>query len=346
MDALTNAAQQTSSITVRTGFRASGLLQDENGRVNGAVLSGRDGERATITAKETVLCTGGTGGLFKVTTNPASALGDALAMAASCGALLSDMEFVQFHPTALDIDRDPAPLATEALRGEGSILINRSGTPFMANYHASAELAPRDEVARAIQAERLAGRGAYLDARAAVGSDFPEHFPTVFDACQSAGIDPRTEPMPVATAAHYHMGGITSDLWGRSSLDGLSVCGECASTGAHGANRLASNSLLEAVVFSERISRRLSGDGPSSLNTSAGKVLPPLAAELLQDLRHEMATHCGVIRSKDGLGALLDWIEISESTHGPSRPLLTARLMAASAYDRKESRGGHHRTDY
>jgi len=346
MDALTNAAQQTSSITVRTGFRASGLLQDQNGRVNGAVLSGRDGERATITAKETVLCTGGTGGLFKVTTNPASALGDALAMAASCGALLSDMEFVQFHPTALDINRDPAPLATEALRGEGSILINGSGTPFMANYHASAELAPRDEVARAIQAERLAGRGAYLDARAAVGSDFPEHFPTVFDACQSAGIDPRTEPMPVATAAHYHMGGIASDLWGRSSLDGLSVCGECASTGAHGANRLASNSLLEAVVFSERISRRLSGDGPSSLNTSAGKVLPPLAAELLQDLRHEMATHCGVIRSKDGLGALLDWIEISESTHGPSRPLLTARLMAASAYDRKESRGGHHRTDY
>ncbi|MEM9667568.1 MAG: L-aspartate oxidase [Pseudomonadota bacterium] len=346
MDALITAVQKTTSIIIRTGLRACALLQSAEGRVGGAVMTDERGQHVSVTAAETVLCTGGTGGLFKVTTNPASALGDALAMAASCGALLSDTEFVQFHPTALDIDQDPAPLATEALRGEGSILIDQAGTPFMAKYHELAELAPRDEVARAIQAERLAGRGAYLDARAAVGADFPEHFPTVFSACQSANIDPRTDPMPVATAAHYHMGGIVSDLWGKSTLGGLSVCGECASTGAHGANRLASNSLLEAVVFADRTSRRLLNSELEATFASEALVQPNLPIEILQHLRAKMANLCGVIRTKAGLTELVDWIEQMQDEHGNARPLTASKLIAAAALAREESRGGHHRTDY
>lgn len=346
MEALTTAVEQYESIDVRVGLRASALLQDDNGRICGGTLTDGSGIHTTITAGETVLCTGGSGGLFKVTTNPASALGDALAMAAECGVLLADTEFIQFHPTALDINRDPAPLATEALRGEGSILVDRTGTPFMSRYHELAELAPRDEVARAIQAEHLSGRGAYLDARAAVGSSFPEHFPTVFQACQSADIDPRSEPMPVATAAHYHMGGIVSDIWGKSTLNGLSVCGECASTGAHGANRLASNSLLESVVFAERISRHLQSIETHPQRASSASIAPTLPDDDIQTLRVKMATQCGVIRSKSGLEDLLNWIDDKQIEIGCAKPLLSAKLIAAAALERKESRGGHHRTDY
>ena len=236
MDALTVAAKETPSINLIETAKAVALMQDGNGRIAGAALRHGDGSLSPRIARETVLCTGGTGGLFAVTTNPPEARGDALAMGFETGALIADTEFVQFHPTALDVGRDPAPLATEALRGEGCKLLNADGTRFMSRYHKDAELAPRDEVARAIHAERAAGRGAFLDAREAIGAHFPEHFPTVFNACRLAKIDPRISPMPVSTAAHYHMGGIVSDFWGRSSLAGLSVCGECASTGAHGAN--------------------------------------------------------------------------------------------------------------
>ena len=346
MDALTAAAKQTASITLIETARAISLFQDDSGRVAGVALRFTDGHLAAHTARETVLCTGGTGGLFKVTTNPAGARGDALSMAFDVGALIADTEFVQFHPTALDVDRDPAPLATEALRGEGSVLRNADGTAFMARYHKDAELAPRDEVARAIQSERLAGRGTFLDAGQAVGTDFPEHFPTVFNACRLAGIDPRTTPMPISTAAHYHMGGIVSDFWGRSSLNGLSVCGECASTGAHGANRLASNSLLEAVVFAHRISQRLRDadlDAPKASHTIIPADLP---YDTLQTLRLKMAEHCAVVRTHDGLSSLLSWIDNAEAEHGPARALTAAKLIAAPALARKESRGGHYRKDF
>ena len=238
MDALVAAVAAAPHITVIEGVRATGLMQDANLQVAGVILRDTAGTLSTRTARETVLCTGGSGGLFQVTTNPPEARGDAVAMAWEAGALIADLEFVQFHPTAIDIGRDPAPLATEALRGEGATLHNRDGTAFMAAYHDLAELAPRDEVARAVHTERLSGRGAFLDCRKAVGEHFPDHFPTVYGTCMSAGIDPRIEMIPVAPAAHYHMGGIVPDFWGRSSLDGLSVCGECTSTGVHGANRL------------------------------------------------------------------------------------------------------------
>ena len=346
MDALVAAVAASTHITVIEGVRAVGLLQDSNRRVAGVVLRDSSGTLTTQTARQTVLCTGGTGGLFQVTTNPREARGDAIAMTYEAGALIADVEFVQFHPTAIDIGRDPAPLATEALRGEGATLRNRDGKRFMANYHTLEELAPRDEVARAIHSERAAGRGAFLDCRTAVGTHFPEHFPTVFAACKSAGIDPRFDMIPIAPAAHYHMGGIVADFWGRSTLNGLSVCGECTSTGAHGANRLASNSLLEAVVFSHRIAQHLRDADLETPGPSAATVPASLPHDALQVLRGEMSAKCGVVRDAAGLGELMETIEILREAHGPARPLITAGLMATAALARKESRGGHFRSDF
>ena len=346
MDALVAAVAASTHITVIEGVRAVGLLQDDKHRVAGVVLRDSSGNLTTQTARQTVLCTGGTGGLFQVTTNPREARGDAIAMAYEAGALIADVEFVQFHPTAIDIGRDPAPLATEALRGEGATLRNRDGKRFMANYHTLEELAPRDEVARAIHSERASGRGAFLDCRSAVGNHFPEHFPTVFSACKSAGIDPRFEMIPIAPAAHYHMGGIVADFWGRSTLNGLSVCGECTSTGAHGANRLASNSLLEAVVFSHRIAQHLRDAELDAPGASTAHVPASLPHDALQILRGEMSSKCGVVRDATGLNQLIGTIETLRTVHGSARPLVTAGLMATAALARKESRGGHFRSDF
>lgn len=345
MQALTYAIAAASHIEVIENAKALSLLQDGQGRIAG-VLAKRGEQTEQITATETVLCTGGSGGLYSITTNPRSSRGDAIAMGYVAGALVADAEFVQFHPTAIDVGRDPAPLATEALRGEGAILLDRSGRAFMRDYHEMGELAPRDEVARAIHAERLAGRGAFLDCRKAVGSHFPEHFPTVFNACMEAGIDPRTAPIPVAPAMHYHMGGLVTDMWGRTTLEGLSACGEATSTGAHGANRLASNSLLEAVVFAERVARRLANAELSDRSVAHADAPIDLAPDQLEDLRSRMHTHVGVIRNAQGLTDTLTWIEDRISSHGLSRALLSARLIAAAALARQESRGGHYRSDF
>ena len=346
MGALTAAVNDADHITLRWPYRAVGLLQDDAGRVSGIVTKDKHGKLAPLTARHTVLCTGGSGGLFRVTTNPPQSRGDALAMAYKAGALVADPEFVQFHPTAMDVGLDPAPLATEALRGEGAILRNRAGIPFMENYHPKAELAPRDEVARAIHSEISAGKGAFLDATVAVGKEFPAHFPTVFAACMAAGIDPRIKPIPVAPAAHYHMGGVVADTWGSSTLDGLSVCGECTSTGAHGANRLASNSLLEAVVFAARIAQRLKLSKLAQPGGSSSFIPQELPAEDLMKLRIGMAEKCGVVRTADGLTSLIEDVERMEDRHGPARALVTAGLMARAALAREESRGGHFRSDH
>ncbi|MCI4644280.1 MAG: L-aspartate oxidase [Hyphomonadaceae bacterium] len=346
MDALVAAVAANPHITVIEGAKAVALLQDSLGRVAGVITTDKQGASNTLVARETVLCTGGSGGLFEVTTNPPSARGDALAMAIRAGALLADLEFVQFHPTAMDVGRDPAPLATEALRGDGAILRNADGSAFMARYHEMAELAPRDEVARAIHTERMAGRGAFLDAREAVGAHFPEKFPTVFAACQATGFDPREAPIPIAPAAHYHMGGIISDFWGASSLDGLSVCGECASTGAHGANRLASNSLLEAVVFAHRIAERLREGELKAAEASHGEIPPELDPGLLEALRTGMQAECGVVRTSTGLTSLTDQIYAFAETAGPANELVCAGLIVSSALAREESRGGHYRSDF
>ena len=269
MDAVTLAARQTPSIHVMEGVSVHRLAVEE-GRVTGVYLSRANGfgagETEFLPARAVVLATGGVGQLFLPTTNPPGSYGEGIAMAASAGAVIADAEFVQFHPTALDVGLDPAPLATEALRGEGAALVNGSGERFMAKLHKDAELGPRDIVARAVYSEVMSGRGAYLDCREAIGERLAETFPTFHAMCEAAGLDPLREPVPVAPAAHYHMGGVATDANGRTSVEGLWACGEVASTGVHGANRLASNSLLETVVFGALIAEDISGSMPQSLN--------------------------------------------------------------------------------
>jgi L-aspartate oxidase len=344
MGAVAAAVLAAPHIEVRTGHRLVGLLQDAEGRVRGVVAE-HDGAPIEITAAATILATGGIGGLYAVTTTPAELRGEGLGLAALAGAIVADPEFVQFHPTAIDIGRDPAPLATEALRGEGAVLVDAAGERFMAGYHPDAELAPRDVVARAIHAEREAGRGAFLDAREAVGDHFPEEFPAVFAACLAGGIDPRVQPIPVAPACHYHMGGIATDAWGATSLPSLYAAGECASTGVHGANRLASNSLLEAAVFGARAGRAAAREIDPPAARLVRLVTPQLPAEALQALRRAMSRDAGVVRSADGLLRLLDEIGALEALHGRTASLAAARLVAACALARTESRGGHFRAD-
>ncbi len=341
---LIKAVRACDHITLVEGVAARALLQTEAGRIGGVLAM--NGKPIRLEAEETVLATGGSGGLFRVTTNPVEAAGQGLGMAARAGALVADAEFVQFHPTAMDFGRDPAPLATEALRGEGAQLVNLDGTPFMTGYHYLGDLAPRDSVARAVASEIAAGRGAYLDCRTAIGAGFPDHFPTVFAACAAAGVDPRVDLIPIAPAAHYHMGGIVTDVWGKTTLDGLSAIGECASTGVHGANRLASNSLLEAVVFAHRVAERLR-DAPSGGQASGDAAsIEPLPAEALQLLRTEMTAKAGVVRDATGLTNLVGTIENLKAQHGFTNELVTAGLIAEGALARQESRGGHYRSDF
>jgi L-aspartate oxidase len=346
MEALTVAVLAAPHIEVRTGLRARRLLQDAAGRVRGALVEDEAGGLTAITAAATLLTTGGLGGLYAVTTTPRELRGEGLGLAALAGAMIADPEFVQFHPTAIDVDADPAPLATEALRGEGAILRNTDGRAFMADYHPDAELAPRDVVARAIASERLAGRGAFLDATAAVGEAFPHEFPAVYASCMAAGIDPRNMPIPVVPACHYHMGGIATDLHCRTTLDGLLAAGECAAPGVHGANRLASNSLLEAAVFGTRAGAVLrEAVDPKTAPLPCGPTadLPP---EALAILRRAMSDGAGVVRDGAGLTQLIHQISDLADRYGAGPILTTARFVAVCALDRLESRGGHYRTDY
>jgi L-aspartate oxidase len=262
---------------------------------------------------------------------------------------------VQFHPTAIDIGRDPAPLATEAIRGEGAWLVNRAGERFMLRVHPEAELAPRDIVARAVFAERQAGRGAFLDARRAIGESFATRFPGVYGYCRSAGIDPARDLILVAPAAHYHMGGVATDGRGRSSIAGLWAAGEVACTGAHGANRLASNSLLEAAVYAGRVA-----DDIKALPVITEPLPEPAAstdrmerltdASLEQSLRKLMSDHVGVVRDAKGLKQALREIariDRAASRMPQLRNMATAALMiTAAALKREESRGGHYRSDF
>ena len=337
-----------------------------NGRVVGVFVRHRDGSRVLHLARATVVATGGTARLFRYTTNPVGATGDGLAMAARAGAVLTDLEFVQFHPTALDVGADPMPLVTEALRGQGAVLVDERGLRFLAEAHPAAELAPRDVVARATFAHGESGHQIFLDARAAIGGRFPSRFPTVFELCRRHGIDPRRELIPITPAAHYHMGGVSSDDRGRSSVPALWVCGEAASTGVHGANRLASNSLLEALVFGGRVAddMRLVLDSlslptgadvtravrsRSAANRAGDDAEAPFGDRLIQDVRSLMWRDVGLVRTETGLRRALRALDMAspEACGCDARNVvLVARLLTIAAIERKESRGGHFRADF
>jgi L-aspartate oxidase len=297
------------------------------------------------------------GHLYAVTTNPPQANGAGVALAAEAGAIIADAEFVQFHPTALDVGRDPAPLATEALRGDGATLVDSDGVRFMATIHPGAELAPRDIVARGVFASIAAGKGAFLDCREAIGAEFAERFPTVHAACRAAGIDPVTQPIPVAPAEHYHMGGVWTDARGRTSVAGLWAAGEVASTGVHGANRLASNSLLEAIVFAARIAEDLASvdlvppkaELRQPLVAIDSRVASPVDDAAVASLRDIMSRLVGVIRNGAGLAEAclaVAAIRAGAQDAGLRNMATTALFIAAAALARQESRGGHFRSDW
>lgn len=343
MKAIIAKVRASAHVEVREGVRAVALVQDSAGRVRG-VLAETGGGLVEIRAAATILASGGLGGLYAVTTNPATACGEGLALAWLAGAEIVDPEFVQFHPTAIDVGADPAPLATEALRGDGARLVDAKGRPVV--DHPAGDLAPRDVVARAIARRRAGGEAVFLDARTAIGAEFDRRFPAVFAACRAAGLDPRTEPIPVIPAAHYHMGGVAADSLGQTTMYGLYAVGEVASSGVHGANRLASNSLLEAAVFGRR-----AGEAARDAVTPRAPTLPARAAAKLTvaalgELRRRMSNDAGVERTDEGLGRLLDWIDGQTLVHGPALPLFASSLVARGALERQESRGAHFRADF
>lgn len=355
MEALIAAVRNTPSIRVVEGAEAIALKTGTRGSITGAHAV-KGGRHLRFEASHVVLATGGAGQLFAVTTNPREAWGSGLAMAYRAGARLVNMEFVQFHPTALDIGRDPAPLATEALRGEGAKLVDRHGERFMLRLHKDAELAPRDVVARGVFASIQAGNGAFLDCREAIGAKFPELFPTVHAACIAAGIDPVHGLIPVAPAAHYHMGGVQVDENGAvTGVPGLYAVGEVAHTGVHGANRLASNSLLEAVVFGARVADTLTRDFPAHVIPELAGAVDEGPAHLassdesqrILQVRTLMQQNCGVLRDAKGLQSALGALSpFGEGSDRVASLAGIARLMVEAAFKREESRGGHCRTDF
>ncbi|MGK5733965.1 L-aspartate oxidase [Streptomyces sp. URMC 124] len=350
------------------------LLKDAAGRAAGVTLhvmgeGERDGVGA-VRARAVVLATGGMGQVFSATTNPAVSTGDGVALALRAGAEVSDLEFVQFHPTVLWLGPDAEgqqPLVSEAVRGEGAHLVDADGHRFMVGAHELAELAPRDIVAKGIM-RRMQERGAehmYLDARH-FGAEMWEHrFPTILAACRAHGIDPVTEPIPVAPAAHYASGGVRTDLLGRSTVPGLYACGEVACTGVHGANRLASNSLLEGLVFAERIAADVTA-GLGEAGAAPGEALPPEAAgtgtvlagpKARPEIQRIMTEGAGVLRSLESLQrAAAELARIDEdaatAAEAPGTEsweatnlLLVARVLVAAALRREETRGCHWRED-
>ncbi len=365
MAALIATVRATPSITVLEGFETQELITEGDGparHVAGLYLSQPDDAAARykiVDVAAVVLATGGIGALYRLTTNPDHARGDGLAIGARAGAIISDAEFVQFHPTAIDVAQDPTPLATEALRGEGATLVDGNGRRFMSDIHADAELASRDVVARAVHQQIAAGNGAFLDCTKAIGPKFETRFPTVYQTCMVAGIDPSLEPIPVAPAAHYHMGGLRTDADARTSVAGLWAIGEVAATGLHGANRLASNSLLEAVVMAARAADDIARSVPNDLWQPSGNItrersphLPDFGARAagLAMIRETMSTNVGVERDDARLRQALTTLkDIADAGGGDpviENATIAARFVAEAALRRRESRGGHARTDY
>ena len=314
-----------------------------------------------VYAKAVIMCTGGAGQLYLHTTNPPVATGDGMAMAYFAGAEMADMEFIQFHPTALSIENAPRFLLTEAMRGEGGQLKNKYGERFMSRYDERLELAPRDIVSRSIVAEmrRTGTREVYLD-MTAMDEDFLSHrFPKIYEVCRSYGLNIAADMLPVSPASHYCMGGIRTDLWGRSTLPGLYAAGEVTCTGVHGANRLASNSLLEGLVFGARAGKAAaedsrqwavaSGQTRSADEPAIRNPQSAISTAVKKRIKRIMWERVGILRDGDSLTrALKEFEQIAAGNLGTSsRNFVTlARLVATAALWREESRGGHYRDDF
>ncbi|GGT36178.1 L-aspartate oxidase [Streptomyces atratus] len=373
--ALVEAVREAALHTVENALVLD-LLTDAEGRTAGVTLhvmgEGQHDGVGAVRAPAVVLATGGMGQVFSATTNPAVSTGDGVALALRAGAEVSDLEFVQFHPTVLFLgagSEGQQPLVSEAVRGEGAHLVDASGTRFMTGQHELAELAPRDIVAKAItrQMQLRGTEHMYLDARHFGAAMWEQRFPTILAACRAHGIDPITEPIPVAPAAHYASGGIRTDLRGRTTVPGLYACGEVACTGVHGANRLASNSLLEGLVFAERIAADIVGDRPSAGAATVGTLPAPsplLAPEARATIQRIMTRGAGVLRSAESLAAAAEELEAlhnsAAAAAGAAEPkvavpgveaweatnlLLVSRVLVAAARRREETRGCHWRED-
>ncbi len=342
------------------------LLKDASGRACGITLhvlgEGSEDGVGAISARAVVLATGGMGQIFAATTNPAVSTGDGVALALRAGAVVTDIEFVQFHPTALLVPAGPdgersaqQPLVSEAMRGEGAYLVDGDGNRFMVGQHELAELAPRDVVAKGIHRVLLATGTdhVYLDARHI--PDLDERFPTIMASCRAAGIDPVTDLIPVAPAAHYASGGVRTDLHGRTSIPGLYACGEVACTGVHGANRLASNSLLEGLVFARRIADDIAADLPQ-LEPPVVSDAPAWAVDnaIRKPLQQAMTRGAGVLRSADTLAETMTELRAlgekrasAKNVNWEAANLLTvASALVAAASLRAETRGCHWREDF
>ena len=333
----------------------------------GATFVGRDGAMQQVDAQRTLIATGGAGQVFRETTNPAIATGDGIAMAFDAGARVADLEFVQFHPTVLSVEGAPRFLLSEALRGEGARLINDAGEPFMSRYEPAGDLASRDLVARAIVKEvARTGAPVYLTMAHLDADYIRSRFPTIAQACRAAGLDIATDRVPVSPAAHYVMGGVESDLHGRTSVARLFAAGEVACTGVHGANRLASNSLLEGLVFGARAAEAMRGPVvPAVLAATTGEPIPdePASHEAAPQpfaVRDLMWRDAGLVRNADGLRSavpqLAAW-RAAAAAHRAATPVdrdlrrvaslaTVGFLIARAALRREETRGGHFRADF
>lgn len=349
--ALIVAVRASPSISVIERAAVRVLTQDCNGAIDGLLLQ-RGTSLTGCAARAVVLATGGVGGLFAHTTNPLASIGSGLALGARAGAVLRDLEFVQFHPTALDIGRDPMPLATEALRGEGARLVNRAGDDVMAHVRGGA-LAARDVVARVLAACLAEDQSVFLELPSELARDLPRRFPGIAALCTEANLDLSLRRIPVRPAAHYHMGGLKVDARGRTSVEGLWACGEIASTGLHGGNRLASNSLLEALVCADAIAQDLTGTFGRSMLRPGTSLESETSATVVRNagprasLRHLMDRHVGVVRDEQGLIKVVRTLAPLAFARGSlGDPELVAVLIALSALERRESRGAHRRADY
>jgi L-aspartate oxidase len=363
--ALVEAIRTRPNTTVLEHTQALDLLL-EGGRCAGVLAVRRDGTIRIHAARGTVLANGGAGQLWRHTSNPIGATGDGLALAWRAGATLADLEFVQFHPTVLVAQTgDDAFLISEAVRGEGAYLRNAAGERFMPRYHPDGELAPRDVVARAIQAEmREASAGAaFLDLRHLPAEAMRQRFPSISAVCARYGLDLARDLIPVAPAAHYYMGGVAVDAWARTSVPALYAVGEVACTGVHGANRLASNSLLEGLVFGRRSARALAGEAsvvseiaPLPGTYCAARVIEPevrtgdIAGIVRAGVRDALWDGCALRRDAAGLRATSARLAALAATGAvdpeTANMLAVSQLIVAAALAREESRGGHYRTDF